>query len=158
MSDHTLTVVSSISKIIKTGSNTPMRYVGVPMMARRLVVKKKHPIGTPALPIATSVAVAMQTIYCHHSMGFTKTSVIKVVARKIKIPQPFMLMVAQTGMVNLEIKGFIFNFSHTFKEDGMAMFEDFVKNATLNAGKLAFMVSVALIPFFLRSKGRKIKA
>ena len=59
-SDQTLRAVSSMSIIPYIGRMIPRSGIGIFIEESRLALKKKHPIGIPAFPIAAMVEIIIQ--------------------------------------------------------------------------------------------------
>src|SRR5437868_10418666 len=115
----------------------PINVKGKFIVVSNALAIKKHPIGTPALPIAATVAT---TIHTHFSIKVklkpwlspTNSTVIKMNAA-----QAFILMLVHKGKLKRATLGFTFNpCSAQSIAVGIAALEDFEKKANEIAGSI----------------------
>ena len=78
----------------------PMMATGAPMPAIRERVRKKHPMGTPALPTAEMTEMRSHNRMVPRVRGVPPFCITKSEVTRIKAAQPFMLMVVQMGSTN----------------------------------------------------------
>ena len=82
---------------------------GTPIPTRKVEVRKKHPIGTPALPTAAKVEIKIHRIICPKENVMPWPVETKSTVIRIKAAHPFMLMTEQRGRLNFEV------FSESFR-------------------------------------------
>ena len=87
----------------------PKSFVGTPSAIKKMLLRKKHPIGTPALPIAASVARIIQNPNSHIENVTPCMDETNKTVERMKAAQPFMLMDVQSGRENCAIFGLIPN-------------------------------------------------
>jgi len=134
MSDHIFSDVSSISIIVYKGSITPIMAMGTFIADNMLMLMKKHPIGTPALPMAviteamTHISIVM-VVRWYPLFCITYTTVVNM-----KAAQPFILIVVHIGSTNFATLGLIPNcFSATAMVTGSVPVDDLEKNPVRRA-------------------------
>ena len=137
--------VSSISIIVYKGKIAPKRYSGTFIVAKRELERKKHPIGTPALPIAAIVAINIQPIIS----GVEKVRPLLIptykTVIKINAAQPFILIDVQRGNEKLDTRFDIFNFSCAHcNAVGSVACDDLEKKATSSAWAIPLKIFIGL--------------
>ena len=75
----------------------PRMATGAPMPDIRDSVRKKHPIGTPALPTAEITEMIIHKRMVVRSMTSPPFCITNSEVTRIKAAQPFILMVVQMG-------------------------------------------------------------
>ena len=135
-----------------------MMVMGTPIAVSKAQLRKKHPIGTPALPMAA--IVAMPT---HNNLS----KVVKVTpwfsatnrtVTNIKAAHAFILMLVQSGKVNLLTWVFTPQVWLHSMAKGIAATDDLEKNASDKAGTIALKAINGDMPFFLSIRGKLMKA
>ena len=76
---------------------TPRMATGAPMPDIKESVRKKQPIGTPALPMAEMTEMSIHKRMVVRSSTSPPFCITKSEVTRIKAAQPFMLMVVQMG-------------------------------------------------------------
>src|SRR5262245_9061884 len=104
--------------------------MSIPM--RKALVKKKHPIGTPAFPIAAHVAKNIQPIKSNGPNSTPLSVETNNTVIKMKAAHPFMLMTEQSGSEKCEtLLDMPRLFSTARIAKGSVALDDFVKKATV---------------------------
>ena len=85
------------------GKIKPINSIGAPTPDKRESVRKKHPIGTPALPMAEITEMRIQRQIVAKDIGVLPCCMTNKEVTRIKAAQPFMLIVVQIGRTKREI-------------------------------------------------------
>lgn len=96
-SDHTFSAVSIMSIIVYTGKIIPMMATGAPMPDISERVRKKQPIGTPALPIADTTERRSHRSMVGMVSSIPPFCITKSEVIRMNAAQPFIFTVVQMG-------------------------------------------------------------
>ena len=157
LSDQTFRAVSTISKREYKGRIIPINSMGTPIPIKKAVVRKKHPIGTPALPIAAIVERKIQGIISQRVKVIPWLEQTKKRVIKIKAAHPFILIIEQRGRLKLAVLSETpKRFFAQSRARGSVAFDDFEKKAIVKAGSIPFAVLYGECPLNFKIRGRTI--
>ena len=140
------------------GRIRPRTATGAPIPVIRDTVRKKQPMGTPALPTAAITERSTHRSIVPMSREKPPFCITNREVTRIKAAQPFMLTVVQMGRTNRDTFGS--TPSRCSAEDnvtGRVAAELLVKRAITTAGLIALNTFSGLIPRASRNKGSTTK-
>jgi|JI9StandDraft_1071089.scaffolds.fasta_scaffold566413_1 hypothetical protein len=134
-----------------------MSSIGTPMPIRNAVVRKKHPMGTPAFPIAAKVERKIHGIISHIVKVIPWLEQTKKRVMRIKAAHPFMLMMEHKGRLKFAVLSETpRRFFAQSRVRGRVALLDFEKKAIVRAGSIPRAVFMGECPFNFRMRGRTI--
>ena len=135
-----------------------MTATGAPMPVISETVRKKQPIGTPALPTAAITEIKTHRSIAPIDRWIPPFCMTKSELTSIKAAQPFILIVVQIGRTNLDTFGLTPSlFSADWSVTGRVAAELLVKSAIMTAGLMALRTLSGLIPLAIKNKGNTKK-
>ena len=135
-----------------------MTSTGAPRPVMRETVRKKQPMGTPALPTAATTEMSTHSSMVPMPRAMPPFCITKRELTRMKAAQPFMLMVVQMGRTKRETFGSTpRRFSADESVTGSVAAELFVKRAITTAGLIARKTFSGLIFRASRNSGRTTK-
>ena len=157
-SDHTFSAVSIMSMIVYIGRIIPIMATGAPMPVINDMVRKKHPIGTPAFPMADTTEITSHSSIDPKEMGIPPFCITNKEVTRMNAAQPFMFIVVQMGSTKRATFDLTPNlFSAVSIVTGNVAAELLVNNAINTAGIILAKVCTGLSPLESRNNGRTTK-
>ena len=144
--------------MVYTGSIIPIIATGAPMPVMSERVRKKQPIGTPALPIAETTESRSQRSIVARVSSMPPFCITKSEVTRMNAAQPFMLIVVQMGntkRATLELTPS--RLSAVSIVTGNVAAELLVNSAMSTAGVILPSVRSGLMPRERRKRGRTMK-
>ena len=143
---------------MKTGSITPIIATGAPTPDISESVRKKQPIGTPALPMAATTEMNSQSSITGSDSSTPPFCITKSDVTKMNAAQPFMLMVVQIGSTKrATLLSTPSRSSEVCIVTGSVAAELFVNRAMSTAGIMRRITCTGLSPRATRNSGSTTK-